>query len=200
MPEIEQLFEQLRGFKIPPVAQWQPRETLDIGLRIAADGRWYYRESVIERRRIVQLFGSVLRLEPDGRYCLVTPRLKYPVTVEDAPFQAVELHRQGSGRAQKLVFRTNLDDVVAAGRNHPIQVTTDPRSGQPSPYVEVRDGLRAKICRPVYYELAQLLEPAAPAARGDADAADAADDKNETGGEMLGVYSAGVFFPFGRSQ
>ncbi len=194
MPEIEQLFEQLQGFKIPPVAQWQPRESLDIGLRIAADGRWYYQSSAIERRRIIQLFGSVLRLEPDGRYCLVTPRLKYPVSVEDAPFQAVELHRQGTGRAQKLVFRTNLDDVVATGRDHPIQVTTDPRNGQPSPYVEVRDGLRAKICRPVYYELAQLLEPAAP---GDADAAD---DQNETGGKMLGVYSAGVFFPFGWSR
>ena len=193
MPEIEHLFEQLRGFKIPPVAQWQPRETLDIGLRIAADGRWYYQESVIERRRIVQLFGSVLRLEPDGRYCLVTPRLKYPVTVEDAPFQAVELHRQGTGRAQKLVFRTNLDDVVPAGRDHPIQVTTDPRSGQPSPYVEVRDGLRAKICRPVYYELAQLLEPAAPAARGDGDATEDDQRHRNRRGDARRVQRRGVF-------
>lgn len=184
-----QLFEQLREFKIPPVAQWHPRQSLDIDLRIAADGRWYYQGSVIERRRMVKLFGSVLRLESDGRYCLVTPRLKYPVTVDDAPFQAVELRRQGAGRAQNLVFRTNVDDVVLADRAHPIQVTTDPCSGQPSPCVEVRDGLRAKISRAVYYELAQILEPAE-------DGEDAAEDNQP----VLGVYSAGVFFPFGRSR
>ncbi len=186
VPEIEQVFEQLRGFKTPPIAQWQPRKSLDIGLRIAADGRWYYQDSLIERRRMVKLFGSLLRREEDGGHCLITPHLKYPVIVEDAPFQAVELRRQGSGRTQNLIFRTNVDDVVLADRNHPIQVTTDPATGQPSPSVEVRDQLRAKICRPVYYELAAILE--------------AAIESGETkdNPEILGVYSAGVFFPFGR--
>ena len=184
MAEIEQLFDQLRGLKMPPVAHWHPRKTLDIDLRIAEDGRWYYRGSAIERRRMVKLFGALLRLERDGGHCLITPHLKYPVTVDDAPFQAVELSRRDVGGQQHLVFRTNVDDVVAAGPDHPIRVTTDPTSGAPSPYIEVRDGLQAKICRSVYYELAQLLEPAARA--DDAD------------GAMLGVYSAGVFFPFGR--
>ena len=190
MDPYANLFDQLRGFKIPPVAQWHPRETLDIGLRIAADGRWYYQGAVIERRRMVKLFGSVLRVERDGRHCLVTPHLKYPVSVDDAPFQAVELKRRGAGREQNLIFRTNVDDVVLADRKHPIRVTTDPSSGQPSPCVEVRDGLQAKISRAVYYELAQLLEPAGR------------EDDDESGGDVsgriLGVYSAGEFFPFGR--
>ena len=190
-----QLFEQLRESRLPPVAQWHPGKSLDIDLRIAADGRWYYRGSVIARRRMVKLFGSVLRLESDGGYCLVTPHIKYPVTVEDAPFQAVEVNRQGAGRAQNLFFRTNVDDVVLADRTHPIMVTTDPDSGQPFPCVEVRDGLRAKICRSVYYELAQLFEPAE---RNDGDE-DEAGDEAEDEGEVLGVYSAGVFFPFGRA-
>lgn len=181
MDRYTHLFDQLRGFKTPPVAQWQPRETLDIGLRIAADGRWYYQGAVIERWRMVKLFGSVLRVEPDGRHCLVTPRLKYPVAVDDAPFQAVELKRQGAGREQNLIFRTNVDDVVLADRDHPIRVTTDPVTGQPSPCVEVRDGLQAKICRSVYYELAELLEP---------------QEKNI---KILGVYSSGVFFGFGEA-
>ena len=191
MDPYANLFDQLRGFKIPPVAQWHPRETLDIGLRIAADGRWYYQGAVIERRRMVKLFGSVLRVERDGRHCLVTPHLKYPVSVDDAPFQAVELKRRGAGREQNLIFRTNVDDVVLADREHPIRVTTDPSSGQPSPCVEVRDGLQAKISRAVYYELAQLLEPAGRE-----------EDDTESGGDVsgriLGVYSAGEFFPFGR--
>ena len=189
MDSYTNLFDQLRGFKIPPVAQWHPRETLDIGLRIAADGRWYYQGTLIERRRMVKLFGSVLRVERDGRHCLVTPHLKYPVSVDDAPFQAVELKRHGAGREQNLIFRTNVDDVVLADREHPIRVTIDP-CGQPSPCVEVRDGLQAKISRAVYYELAQLLEPAGR------------EDDDESGGEVsgriLGVYSAGEFFPFGR--
>ena len=191
MDPYANLFDQLRGFKIPPVAQWHPRETLDIGLRIAADGRWYYQGTVIERRRMVKLFGSVLRVERDGRHCLVTPHLKYPVSVDDAPFQAVELKRRGAGLEQNLIFRTNVDDVVLADREHPIRVTTDPSSGQPSPCVEVRDGLQAKISRAVYYELAQLLEPAGRE-----------EDDTESGGDVsgriLGVYSAGEFFPFGR--
>ena len=188
---IEQLFDRLRGFEIPPVDQWQPGESLDIGLRIAADGRWYYRGSVIERRRMVKLFCSILRLDPDGRHYLVTPRLKYPVSVEDAPFRAVEVNRQGAGREQNLFFRTNADDVVLCGRDHPLRVETDPVTGQPSPRVEVRNGLQAKICRSVYYELAQMLEPA----EGESHGGD--------GGEILGVYgvySAGQFFPFGQSQ
>ena len=190
MDPYANLFDQLRGFKIPPVAQWHPRETLDIGLRIAADGRWYYQGTVIERRRMVKLFGSVLRVERDGRHCLVTPHLKYPVAVDDAPFQAVELKRRGAGREQNLIFRTNVDDVVLADREHPIRVTTDPVSGQPSPCVEVRDGLQAKISRAVYYELAQLLEPAGRE--------DDAESGGEVSGRILGVYSAGEFFPFGR--
>ena len=111
--------------------------------------------------------------------------------MDDAPFQAVELKRRGAGPEQNLIFRTNVDDVVLADREHPIRVTTDPSSGQPSPCVEVRDGLQAKISRAVYYELAQLLEPAGRE-----------EDDDESGGEVsgriLGVYSAGEFFPFGR--
>lgn len=187
MPPIEhigQAVAELRRARTPPLDEWQPRQSLDIGLRIAADGQWYYRGSVIRRRRLVALFGSVLRLEPDGGHYLITPRLKYPVSVDDAPFQAVEVQRQGAGRAQNLVFRTNIDDWVLADRDHPVRVQTDPKSGRVSPRIEVRDGLQARICRSVYYELAQMLEPD-----------NRADDG---GGEILGLYSAGEFFPFGR--
>ena len=33
-------------------------------------------------------------------------------------------------------FRTNVDDVVIAGKAHPIWVNEDPLSGAPSPYIE----------------------------------------------------------------
>lgn len=204
-----QLFDQLQGaqlhgFKTPPIAQWHPRKTQDIDMRIAADGRWYYQGTVIERSRMVKLFGALLRLESDGIHYLVTPHVKYPIAVDDAPFQAVELNRQGLGQAQNLIFRTNVDDVVVADAVHPICIITS-TGGQPSPYIEVRNGLRAKISRAVYYELAHMIQPAEWESDRENNAAEnhavgnnsAKDNFTEDNAEVLGVYSAGVFFPFG---
>ena len=201
MSEIKQLFDQLQEFKLLPVNKWHPNKSLDIGLHITANGEWYYQGSLIQRQRLVKLFCSVLRLERDGCYFLVTPQLKYPVAVDDAPFQAVELSQQGVGPDQNLIFRTNVNDVVLADRDHPIEVRVNPESGQPSPYVEVRDGLKAKICRSVYYELAQLLQPVesnGKHARDENPQSDNTQANNVRGDrEVVGVYSAGQFFPFG---
>ena len=79
-----------------------PQDCGDIGLRIARDGTWYYRDSAIGRRPLVKLFASVLRRETDGRYCLVTPAEKALVHVEDAPFLAVAMEAKGSGKRQRL--------------------------------------------------------------------------------------------------
>jgi hypothetical protein len=148
----------------------------DIGLKIGRDGTWYYQGSPIQRPALVKLFASVLRLEDDGAYFLVTPVEKVSIEVEGAPFVAVEMWREGSGEAQALTFRTNVDDVVTADREHPLGFETEPK-GSFMPFVVVRGGLRARFARPVYYELAALaLEGPSP--------------------ERAGVWSGGVFFPF----
>ena len=87
----------------------------DIGLKIARDGTWYYQGSPIGRQPLVKLFSTVLRREDDGFY-LVTPVEKVPIAVEGEPFIAVEMTREGSGRDQRLTFRTNVGDVVRAGK------------------------------------------------------------------------------------
>jgi hypothetical protein len=127
----------------------------DIGLKIGSDGTWYYEGSPIRRRPLVKLFASVLRREGDGNYFLVTPAEKVPVEVEDAPFVAVEMWKEGEGRNQRLSFRTNVDDVVTADSEHPLsfQAAT---GGRFDPHILVRDGLKARLNRPVYYELAGL--------------------------------------------
>lgn len=145
----------------------------DIGLRIARDGTWFYQGGPINRKPLVKLFASVLRREDDGFY-LVTPVEKVPIEVEGEPFIAVEMSREGEGRDQRLTFRTNVDDVVAAGPEHPIRFRDEPGGGH-APFVEVRDGLRAQLARPVYYELTEL---AVETDRG------------------TGVWSGGAFFPF----
>lgn len=143
----------------------------DIGLKIGHDGTWYYQGGAIGRKGLVKLFASVLRLEDDGRYYLITPVEKVPIEVETMPFVAVEMSREG----QSLSFRTNVDDTVTAGPEHPIGFQTE--AERFIPFILVRDGLKARLSRPVYYELAALaVETSAT--------------------ERPGVFSGGTFFPF----
>jgi hypothetical protein len=148
----------------------------DIGLKIGRDGTWYYQGGPIDRKELVKLFASVLRLEDDGRYYLVTPVEKVPIAVEALPFVAVDMRREGRGENQTLSFRSNVDDVVAAGAQHPLGFEPGP-PGSFTPFVVIRDGLKARLARPVYYELAGLAV-------------------ERPGGEGLGVWSGGQFFPF----
>ncbi len=157
-----------------------PASCGEIDIRIARDGTWFYHGSPISRKPLVRLFASVLTRKPDGSYWLITPAEQVCIHVEDAPFVAVALTAAGTGRDQTLTFRTNLDETVAAGPDRPIRVSHDSRTGEPSPYVRVRDGLDALIARPVFYELVGLGE-----------------ERVEDGRRVLGVWSGGRFFALG---
>ena len=131
------------------------------GLEIARDGRWWHEGRPIERLALVKLFASVLRREPDGSYWLVTPVERGRIEVEDVPFVAVELVATGPGSGQRLRLRTNLDEWVTVGPEHPLRLRrTAAASGDEAlvPYVEVRPGLEARLARPVYYQLVELGE------------------------------------------
>lgn len=166
----------------PPAAVFRqpPVDRGDLEIRIARDGSWHYRGSPIARPPLVKLFASVLRREADGSYWLVTPAERGRITVEDAPFLAVALEVAGEGREQRLIFRTNLDEIVTAGPAHPLSVTTA-AGGEPAPYIVVRDALPAKLTRAVFYELVGL---------------GAAEQSGD--GVVFGVCSLGVFFRLGE--
>ena len=155
----------------------------DLDMRIARDGTWFYRGSPIARQPLVKLFASVLRREDDGSYWLVTPVERGRIDVEDAPFLAVEVTSEGSGRERRLSFRTNLDQIVAAGPEHPIRVDTA-ANGEPAPYILVRPGIEARLNRPVFYELVELAD----AERGDG------------GSGPFGLWSDGMFFDLGDPE
>lgn len=138
-----------------PGGRRQPIDRGDLDMRIARDGSWHYRGTPINRLPLVKLFASVLRREADGGYWLVTPAERGRIEVDDAPFLAVALKVEGEGRRQRLIFRTNLDDIVTAGPDHPLRVETA-ADGEPAPYILVRDRLEAKIARPVFYDLVEL--------------------------------------------
>jgi len=127
----------------------------DLDMRIARDGTWFYRGSPIGRLPLVKLFASVLHREADGRYWLITPAERGRIEVEDVPFLVVALTVEGEGREQQLIFRTNLDEFVTAGPDNPLRVETA-ASGEPSPYILIRDALEARLARPVFYDLVEL--------------------------------------------
>jgi uncharacterized protein len=163
-----------------------PVECGDLPFLIRRDGTWLYRGSPIARKELVCLFASVLKREADGSFWLETPAERGHIEVEDAPFVAVELDWRGDGRQQSLSFRTNIDEVVTAGPDHPIRVAHDILTCEPTPYILVRPGtaepgIEARINRPVYYELVALAVPEWVGCR-----------------RMLGVWSCGRFFPLGE--
>ena len=167
--------------RLPPVERWNPAFCGDIDMVIKRDGTWMYQGSPIGRHAMVKLFSTVLRRDEDGRHYLVTPVEKLGITVEDAPFVVVELISEGAGAQRRLGFRLNTDDYVIAGENNRLRVEVDGKTGEPRPYLHVRRGLQALVSRPVFYELVNLaMEECAE-------------------GTPLGLWSGGVFFPFGES-
>jgi uncharacterized protein len=166
----------------PPVERWNPPFCGDLDMRIATDGTWYYLKTPIGRMALVKLFASVLRREGD-KYFLVTPVEKCGIEVEDAPFLAVELNIVGRPNGRILNFRTNVDDWVACGPEHPLRFEREAATGGLKPYLHVRRGLWAKVTRTLFFDLVALGEERAVDGKG-----------------MFGVVSMGAFFAMADAQ
>lgn len=161
----------------PPVHLWNPAYCGEMDMRIARDGTWFHEGTPIGRAPLVKLFAGILKLE-EGRYYLVTPVEKLGIRVEDAPFVAVDFSVSGEGDSQEITFTTNVGDEAVAGAEHPIRVTRDAETGEPSPYVMIRRGLEARIDRKSFYRLVDMGETAP-----------------HEGADWFGVRSGGLFFP-----
>ena len=135
--------------------KWNPPFCGDLDMQVKRDGTWFYEGTPIGRVGLVKLFASILIREED-KYFLVTPVEKVGITVEDAPFVAIDFEAKGEGRDQVLTFQTNLDDIAVAGPDLPIRVVRDEASGEPSPYVRIRRNLEALIDRKSFYRLVDL--------------------------------------------
>lgn len=140
---------------LPPLEKWNPPFCGDIDMQIRRDGTWFYEGTPIGRPGLVKLFSTILWREGD-KYFLVTPVEKVGITVEDAPFVAVDFEVSGSDADQVLSFTTNLGDITRAGPDAPIRVERDSETGEPSPYVLVRRNLEALIDRKSFYRLVDL--------------------------------------------
>ena len=166
---------QTRG--LPPVHLWNPPFCGDLDMRIATDGTWFYLGTPIGRFELVRLFSSILRRDGDD-YFLVTPVEKVGITVDDAPFVAQDFTVEGTGPDQILRFETHVGDYADAGPDHPIRVKRDPETGEPRPYVLIRNRLEALIDRKSFYRLVDIGE-----------------HHEHEGKSWFGVWSNGEFFP-----
>ena len=168
-----------------PKRRRAPVECGTLPFVIKRDGTWLYRGSPITRKELVCLFAGVLKREADASFWLETPAERGRIEVEDAPFVAVELDWTGHDHNQVLSFRTNIDQIITAGPDHPIRVAHDLLTCEPTPYLRVRPGMgaapvEARIGRAVYYELVALAVPGTVQGR-----------------RVLGVWSRGSFFSLG---
>lgn len=165
-----------KGKGLPPVHLWNPPFCGDLDMRIARDGTWFYQGTPIGRPGLVRLFSTILRRDGDA-YFLVTPVEKVGITVDDAPFLAVDFDVSGAGPQQRLTFHTNVGDSVTASADTPMRFVRDDATGEPSPYVMVRAGLEALIDRKSFYRLVELGA------------------ENEVDGvNWFGIWSEGAFF------
>lgn len=135
--------------RLPPVDLWNPSETADSHMRIAADGTWYHQGVRLARPAMVRAFASLLVRDDEGRHWLMTPDCRQSVEVEDAAFIAVDMQaREGA-----LAFRLNTDDIVLAGLDHPLRAAGDPDA--PAIYLAVRHGCEARLDRSTWLQLAE---------------------------------------------
>lgn len=178
MDRLEDILKRADPRGPAPVDDWDPPDCGDIGLAIARDGSWHYRGSPIPRPALIKLFARILRRDADGRYRLVTPAEKVDVAVADAPFLAVEMQVSGAGRTQSLLFRTNVDDVVRCGPEHPLRFVVGDPGDAFKPYVHVRGRLEALVTRALVYDLVELAVAGPDGA--------------------CGLWSDGAFFPLPR--
>ena len=126
---------------------------------IDRDGHWYCHDPAmgvgpIKNERISKLFagagsgkyaGKGLSRDEQGRYWLkAPPNDVYGVDVEDVPFIITNFRIEG----EALILVTNFDEEIILGAARSFIL----RDGVP--YVEVRNGLLARMGRNVFYQLA----------------------------------------------
>ncbi|RZU45349.1 hypothetical protein EV700_2168 [Fluviicoccus keumensis] len=142
---------------LPPVHLWNPPFCGDLPMQVKANGQWFYQGTPISRMPLVKLFSSILRREDDDAYYLLTPVEKVRITVDDAPFFAGVVDRLVEEGVPYLRFTTLTGDAVVADADHPLRVEYD-ETGEPRPYIRVRDRLDALIGRNVFYQLVDCAE------------------------------------------
>ena len=134
----------------PPVERWHPEHCGDIGMEIREDGSWWHDGSPIRRSELVQLFASILRLEEDQQYYLVTPVEKVIVSVALHPLRIIDAEPLAGHAPEVLILTLNTGGQIPLDRRHTL--TPEPRAADAA-YVTLDNGLTALFTRAAWYRL-----------------------------------------------
>ena len=137
--------------KYPPVHLWNPDLCEGVEMKIDREGNWFYQGSIIGRDKLKILFSRILKLE-EGKYFLVTPVEKVPVTVELAPYMIVDYEVDSDHK--NIILKTNLDLSIPLDNDHRLELKSI--GDEHIPFVHVRNNIEGFISRSVYYSLIEI--------------------------------------------
>ena len=137
--------------KYPPVHLWNPDLCEGVEMKIDREGNWFYQNSIIGRDKLKILFSRILKLE-EGKYFLVTPVEKVPVTVDLAPYMIIDYEVDSDHR--NIILKTNLDLSIPLDNEHRLELKNI--GDEHIPFVHVRNNIEGFISRSVYYSLIEI--------------------------------------------
>ena len=137
--------------KYPPVHLWNPDLCEGVEMKIDREGNWFYQNSIIGRDKLKILFSRILKLE-EGKYFLVTPVEKVPVTVDLAPYMIVDYEVDSDHK--NIILKTNLDLSIPLDNEHRLELKNI--GDEHIPFVHVRNNIEGFISRSVYYSLIEI--------------------------------------------
>ena len=137
--------------KYPPVHLWNPDLCEGVEMKIDREGNWFYQGSIIGRDKLKILFSRILKLE-EGKYFLVTPIEKVPVTVDLAPYMIVDYEVDSDHK--NIILITNLDLSIPLDKDHILELKNI--GDEQIPFVHVRNNIEGFISRSVYYSLIEI--------------------------------------------
>ena len=152
---FQSILDAQKNNELPPVEKWNPPLCENVDMKISRDGKWFFKNSPIGREKMIKLFSTVIRLDADGFYYLVTPVEKIQLQVEDRPFVIKTFNKELIDGKEVFLFQTNVDDIVTLSNINPLRVETNKDTQEPSPYILVRKNLEALISRNVFYQLVE---------------------------------------------
>ena len=177
-----QQIEAYKGRSLPPVHLWNPPLCKNIKMKIDREGKWHFMNSIIGRKRMVNLFSKVLRLDDDGSYYLVTPVEKIKLEVEIKPFLIIDFSIAGRNKQQVISFSTNTGDQFILDKEHPLRVEQSTTTKEFLTYVLVRSNLEGFLSRNVYYNLVNI-----------------SNEQVINKKRCIGLWSRGKFFKLGEA-
>ena len=147
---ISKIKKDLEGQKdFPPVDQWNPDLCEGQEFFIDREGNWFYNNSPIKNKKLINLFSTVIRND-DKHYFLVTPVEKVPVRVELAPYKIIDFEINDT--YIKLVTNMNYEFVL----NELNTTRLIKYNNSEIPLVHVRNDIEGFFDRNIYYKFVDL--------------------------------------------